>query len=75
MQSPTPHQPTPPQTLPPSAVIQTTLYDLIAAISAEVGPDEEEVVLATVVHLLNSGRARFVGDRRMIEVDCSTPCR
>jgi hypothetical protein len=39
---------------PRSATIQTTLYDLIDAISAEVRPDEEALVTATAVHLLRS---------------------
>jgi hypothetical protein len=36
--------------------IHTTLYDLIAAISEEVGPGEEGLATATVVHLLNTRR-------------------
>jgi hypothetical protein len=35
--------------------VQTTLYDLIAAIHAVAGP-EEEVGLATLVHLLQTSR-------------------
>jgi len=31
---------------------QTTLYDLIATLNAEFSPDEDDVVTATVVHLL-----------------------
>ena len=37
--------------------LQTTLYDLIAAINAETEPEEEEVALATIVHLLQTYRA------------------
>ena len=42
--------------------IQTTLYDLIEAISAEVKPDEEDLVVATIVHLLASGKIKFLGN-------------
>ena len=39
--------------------IHTTLYDLIASINEEVGPDENRVVTATVVHLLNTYRVTY----------------
>jgi hypothetical protein len=39
---------------PEIMTIHTTLYDLIAALSAEVGPDEENVLTGVVVHLLNT---------------------
>jgi hypothetical protein len=42
--------------------IRTTLYDLIDAISRALPADEEELVVATVVHLLRSGRIRFLGN-------------
>lgn len=41
--------------------IHTTLYDLSAALSAEVGPDEADVVTAAVVHLLNTHRVTCIG--------------
>ena len=44
--------------------IHTTLYDLIAALSAEVGPDEENVLTAVVVHLLNTHRVTCTRDPR-----------
>lgn len=47
-----------------SFMIKTTLYDLIDAISREVSPEEEELVIATVVHLLKSGRARFLDEKQ-----------
>lgn len=50
--------------------IETTLYDLIAAISDEVEPDNDEMVVTTLVHLLNSGSVKFSGDPRNIEVIC-----
>ena len=34
----------------------TTLYDLIAALQAMVGQDDDALVVATVAHLLHSGR-------------------
>jgi hypothetical protein len=69
MQSSTPHRTSPMSlTTTAPATIQTTLYDLIAAIDAEVEPGEEELVTAAVIHLLNSGRARFARDRRTITV-------
>lgn len=43
-----------------NATIRTTLYDLIEAINDEIGPDEEQLVVATVVHLLQTGRVRFL---------------
>jgi hypothetical protein len=42
--------------------IQTTLYDLIAAMQATVEPSEDALVVDTVVHLLRTGRIRFLGD-------------
>ena len=48
--------------------ITTTLYDLVEALSAEVGPDEGHLVTAAVIHLINSGRARFVGSRKTLTV-------
>ena len=48
--------------------ITTTLYDLIEAINTEVGPDEDHLVTAAVMHLINSGRARFVGSRKTLTV-------
>jgi hypothetical protein len=41
--------------------IQTTLYDLIATLNAELSPDEDNVVTATVVHLLNTHRVTCTG--------------
>lgn len=44
-----------------SRAIHTSLYDIIAALSAKIGPDEEDVLTATVVHLLNSRRVTCTG--------------
>ena len=44
----------------PSPTIRTTLYDLMAAINAAVGPENEEAVVAIVVHLLGTGQITFL---------------
>ena len=44
------------------ATITTTLYDLIAAIRTAVAPDDDPLVVATVVHILRSRRVTFLGD-------------
>jgi len=44
--------------------IHTTLYDLIVALSAEVGPDEGDVLTAAVVHLLNTHRVTCTRHRQ-----------
>jgi len=43
---------------------QTSLYDLIEAISDELEPGEDKLVPETIQHLFDSGQARFI--------DCST---
>jgi hypothetical protein len=53
-----------------STTITTTLYDLIEAVSAEVDPGEDDLIIATVMHLLNSGRVKFTGDWRNARVVC-----
>jgi len=59
------------ETQPPErTAITTTLFDLIAALHEEVGPDEEELVTAAVVHLCTSGRLRFLGTPTDYEVPC-----
>lgn len=50
--------------------IHTTLYDLIAALSEEVRPDEEVVLTATVVHLLNTHRVTCTGDLQGYRLVC-----
>ena len=42
--------------------VKTTLYDLIAAMQATTEPEEDEVVVGAVMHLLQSGRIKFLGD-------------
>jgi len=51
----------------PSEVTQTTLLELVKAVS-EVARDEREVV-AVVVDLLEHGRARLVGNFRGLPVE------
>jgi hypothetical protein len=41
--------------------IRTTLYDLIAAINAEVGADEEHLVVALMVQLVRARRLTYLG--------------
>jgi hypothetical protein len=48
--------------------IHTTLYDLIEALSQEVGPGEDHLVTAALVHLINSGGVKFVDDGRELRV-------
>ena len=40
--------------------VQTTLYDLIASINANIAPQNDHQVIAEVLHLLNSGRVTFL---------------
>ena len=44
---------------PHSLIIRTTLYELIAALNAEVGADEDDLVIAGVMHLLNTHRLTY----------------
>jgi len=46
---------------PHSLIIQTTLYDLIAAINAEVGAEEDDLVIALVVHILKTHWLTYLG--------------
>jgi hypothetical protein len=52
-----------PEALPKEAdPIDTTLLDLVQAVSQET--EDEREVIATVLHLLRSGRARLIGSFR-----------
>jgi hypothetical protein len=53
-----------------SLPLRTTLYDLIAAVSAEVNPDEEDVVTATMIHILNTYRVTCRGDLEGYRLVC-----
>lgn len=57
-----------PETSSTPVSITTTLYDLIEAVNTEVGLDEDRLVAAAVMHLINSSRARFVGSRKTLAV-------
>jgi len=39
---------------------KTTLYELIAAISEEVQPGEDQLVVETVLDLLNTGQVKYL---------------
>lgn len=41
-------------------IVYTTLYDLIAAVDAEIEPGEEDTVAPLVAHLLRAGHAQFL---------------
>lgn len=45
-----------------SMPIHTTLYDLIAAIDAEVDSDESDVISAVLMHMLKTYRVSCLGD-------------
>jgi hypothetical protein len=53
---------------PEVSTIHTTLYDLIEALSQEVGPGQDHLVTAALVHLINSGGVKFVDDGRELRV-------
>lgn len=48
--------------------ITTTLYDLVEALNTEVDPEDDALVTAAVVHLINANRARFVGSRKRLAI-------
>ena len=48
--------------------ITTTLYDLVEALSTEVKPEDDSLVTAAVMHLINAGHARFVGSRQRLSI-------
>jgi hypothetical protein len=52
------------------STIETTLYDLVVAIREEIAPDEEHLVTPIVVHLLNSGRVKFIDGPQHHRVIC-----
>jgi hypothetical protein len=43
------------------ARLTTTLYDLMAVLQGVVGPEDDMLVVATMVHLLRSGRCTWRG--------------
>ena len=58
----------PPATASDPANITTTLYDLVAALNAEVAPEDDALVTAAVVHLINANRTRFVGSHKRLAI-------
>jgi hypothetical protein len=55
----------------PSTTVETTLYDLISALSDELETEEEELILPILIDLMNSGRIKFVDGERRYKIDCS----
>jgi hypothetical protein len=51
----------PARQLPHPTTIQTTLYDLIAALSDAIPLDDDDLLTATVVHFLNTHRVTYTG--------------
>ena len=51
--------------------VETTLYDLISALSDELETEEEELILPILIDLMNSGRIKFVDGERRYKIDCS----
>jgi hypothetical protein len=45
-----------------STTVTTNLYELIEAVQNEVGPENDELVVATVMYLLRAGRATFLSN-------------
>ena len=54
-----------------AAKIQTTLYDLIATLNVELSPDEDNVVIATIMHLLNTHRVTCTGALQGYRLVCN----
>jgi hypothetical protein len=50
----------PESTQPELATIKTTLGELIKAISEEVEPEEDHLVAEVILHLLETGRIKFL---------------
>ena len=48
------------------ATIMTTLYDLIAALQDVVQPGEDALVVATMVHLLRTGRMTWLSGSEVL---------
>ncbi len=47
-----------------SVRLTTTLYELLAALQEVVDPEDDALVVATVQHLLQSGRLTWLGEAR-----------
>jgi hypothetical protein len=44
------------------STVTTSLYELVEAVQNQVGPEDDELIVATVMHLLRAGRATFLYD-------------
>jgi hypothetical protein len=53
----------PPKEPVETTTVYTTFYDLIEALQRHSGPDEDHVVVAMVMHLLDSGRVTLLRER------------
>ena len=49
------------QALPELTSVKTTLYDLIEAISHQVQPEEDRLVVEAVLDLIDTGQVKFPG--------------
>jgi hypothetical protein len=61
-------------TQPQCATIQTTLYDLVGAISEKIPPEKDFMISGIVTHLLTKGKAKFVtagGEKKIIQGPCN----
>jgi hypothetical protein len=47
-----------------STTVTTTLYDLVEAVQKEVGAANDELIVATVMHLLRAGHATYLRSTR-----------
>ena len=54
------------------ACINTTLYELMTTLQNMAGPDNDPLVVATMVHLLRSGRLTFPGQARVLCISRGT---
>jgi len=45
-----------------STTVTTSLYELIEAVQSQVGPENDELVVATVMYLLRAGHATFLAN-------------
>jgi hypothetical protein len=55
--------------------IQTTLYDLVATLNAELSPDEDNIAIATIAHLLNTHRVTCTGALQGYRLVCNDRVR
>jgi hypothetical protein len=57
---------------PPTAhplILHTTLYNLMMAMYETLEPGEEELIVPTVFHLLQTGRITALADRRVMRIE------